>query len=754
MSTILIVDDHATNRELLVTLLSYEGHLLLEADSGPEALDLLQRERPDLIIADIVMPTMDGYEFVRRLRAMPAIAHTRVIFYTATYNDHEARALAQTCGVEHLLPKPADPQLILTTVAVVLEQPAAASGGSPFDATFERDHTRLLTDKLASKVEELEETNRRLAQHTAILEQEVAARKQIERWQTLQVAVTRILADSDTRYEAIPLLVATIGASLDCVLTELWRGPNQTGMLSWEHGWHSRSALDSAQIAPARLSAPIPLDHGICARAWASAQPEWSELSAGDPIAPPSPVEACQVLVAPIRGGDVIVGMLAFFWTELSTFDTSWPGQMADIGSMIGQFFERKHAEEQLRHYTQRLRTLHAIDREILALQSPEAMTQATLRHIRHLIPCQYVSISGIQSIGGQACIWAVAGDASAGLPVGAHYALEAIPMLHMLQQGEPCALEDCDTETAESLFPLLERNRFRSILIAPLFVPNHLIGVLTLAAAQPSAYTTEHSDIACEIGTHLAIAIQNIQLFQQIQDGRTRLQQLSHQLVRAQEEERRHLARELHDEIGQALTATQLNLQVLLSVQDPRELAKRLEDSIVLVEHLLQQVRALSLDLRPSMLDDLGLAPALRWYLSRQAERTGLAVSFAAEPSEMRLPAEIETTCFRIAQEALTNIVRHAHATHITVQLHQLYQQLQLLICDDGIGFDTTAAHGRAVSGTSLGLLSMHERALLIGGHVTIESEPGLGTRVCLRVSLPDPLGQPVRIERRKDAR
>src|SRR5262249_8826985 len=153
----------------------------------------------------------------------------------------------------------------------------------------------------------------------------------------------------------------------------------------------------------------------------------------------------------------------------------------------------------------------------------------------------------------------------------------------------------------------------------------------------------------------------------------------------------------------------------------------------------LLQQVRALSLDLRPSMLDDLGLAPALRWYLNRQAERAGFVVRFVAEPSEMRYPSEIETTCFRIAQESVTNIVRHAQAQLVLVKLEQSATELCLLIRDDGVGFDVGAARTRARRGASLGLLGMQERALLIGGQITIESGLGRGTEVCARFPLAD---------------
>src|ERR1700674_2478357 len=133
MATVLIVDDHATNRELVVNLLNYKGHRPLEAADGAEALALVRSERPELVISDILMPTMDGYEFVRRLRADPALAATPVIFYTAHYHDEEARKLARDCGVSYVLTKPSEPELILQTVAQALGQGKPPTPAPPLD---------------------------------------------------------------------------------------------------------------------------------------------------------------------------------------------------------------------------------------------------------------------------------------------------------------------------------------------------------------------------------------------------------------------------------------------------------------------------------------------------------------------------------------------------------------------------------------------------------------------------------------------
>lgn len=209
------------------------------------------------------------------------------------------------------------------------------------------------------------------------------------------------------------------------------------------------------------------------------------------------------------------------------------------------------------------------------------------------------------------------------------------------------------------------------------------------------------------------------------------KLQVLSRRLVEAQETERKNIARELHDEIGQALTVMQLNLQALLQSPESKTLAPRLKESLEVVEHVLEQVHDISFNLRPLILDDLGLEPALRWFTKRQAALVGLQAKFKADLLKQRLDPVIETECFRVAQEALTNVVRHAQAKTLSVELRKEAGQLHLRVHDDGIGFDVGAVREQAVRGASLGLLSMEERAALAGGGLKFTSAPKQGTKV-----------------------
>jgi PAS domain S-box-containing protein len=216
------------------------------------------------------------------------------------------------------------------------------------------------------------------------------------------------------------------------------------------------------------------------------------------------------------------------------------------------------------------------------------------------------------------------------------------------------------------------------------------------------------------------------------LQDSHEQLQALSRQLLEAQESERRGLARELHDEIGQALTAIRMNLQAILRHSGSKDVAAHVVEGIAQVDQAIERVRALAVELRPSVLDDLGLVAALRWYLERQSHWAGFATRLdAGDLGEGRLSPLIETTCFRVVQEAVTNVARHAGAKNVQVSLRREGDVFEVTVEDDGVGFDVEQARERAAEGASLGLLGMQERASLAGGHLAIDSAPGRGSRV-----------------------
>ncbi|HEX2271515.1 MAG TPA: PAS domain S-box protein, partial [Pyrinomonadaceae bacterium] len=218
-------------------------------------------------------------------------------------------------------------------------------------------------------------------------------------------------------------------------------------------------------------------------------------------------------------------------------------------------------------------------------------------------------------------------------------------------------------------------------------------------------------------------------------------LRMFSRQLIEAQEDERRRIARDLHDQIGQTLTAVKMNLYTIQRLCVTPETAPRIKDNIDAVDEALRLVRDLSVDLRPPLLDDLGLATALCWYVDRYSQRAGVAteVQIDLPNRNERFSRELETACFRIAQEALTNVVRHARATLVSLRLTRNDTVLEMEVKDDGVGFDPAALRRRAPRVATLGLLGMQERAHAAGGEVEIHSAVSKGTTIRFRVPLED---------------
>lgn len=217
---------------------------------------------------------------------------------------------------------------------------------------------------------------------------------------------------------------------------------------------------------------------------------------------------------------------------------------------------------------------------------------------------------------------------------------------------------------------------------------------------------------------------------------SRARLESLTHRLLGVQEAERRRMARELHDELGQQLTAIKLNLEATRRAVRDSPAAAVISESLALINQGIGSVRALALDLRPSLLDDLGLLPAIEWYLRRQAQRAGIEFELDAPSGFPRLSSDVETTCYRVIQEALTNAMRHAQAGRLVVRARAASEEVEFTVEDDGLGFDPTEALERGHDGESFGLHSMQERAALVGGRLDIVSAHGRGT--VLRLIIP----------------
>ncbi len=273
-----------------------------------------------------------------------------------------------------------------------------------------------------------------------------------------------------------------------------------------------------------------------------------------------------------------------------------------------------------------------------------------------------------------------------------------------------------------------------------PLTVQQQVIGSLVLVQPKTGERRLPYDEFKLMVGVsqQLGLSIENARLYQEAQKREKLLADLLHQVVEAQEAERKRIARELHDATGQSLTAINLGLRGIENVlaDSSPTLVGQFKELKSFGINALDELRQIIADLRPSQLDDLGLVPALQWYVGEFQKRYSIPVDLIVEGDQVRLPSEYEIVLFRIAQEALMNIAKHAGASQAVVTVHTYSGQICVMIEDDGCGFDPAAVLDDEIPLTGWGLLGIRERTLLLGGHYEIDSEPGGGTFI--RVSIP----------------
>jgi PAS domain S-box-containing protein len=303
----------------------------------------------------------------------------------------------------------------------------------------------------------------------------------------------------------------------------------------------------------------------------------------------------------------------------------------------------------------------------------------------------------------------------------------------------KPVIIGDLASERTVDLFA---SSPTRSFIGAPLLVAGRAIGVIYVGNHCPGRFSDNDLQLLEVVAERAAAALERRRLFDELHANQQQLHTLSGRLLEVQENERRHISRELHDEIGQSLSAIAMGLQRLRNEVGGETLAFQLDECVSLLESTIQQVRTLSVDLRPPVLELLGLEAALREHADRMARHAGFEMHIDSHTFKQRAPADVETACFRVAQEALTNVARHAHASQVGIYLREQTGALQLTIVDNGVGFDVELARNSAHHGKSLGLLSMQERVLLAGGHFDIQSRVSVGTTLTASFKIDVPKG------------
>ncbi len=274
----------------------------------------------------------------------------------------------------------------------------------------------------------------------------------------------------------------------------------------------------------------------------------------------------------------------------------------------------------------------------------------------------------------------------------------------------------------------------------ASLLHQDNLIGILSIYAFEPRDLTSEEMILLRGLTEQAALAVVNARLYESLRQQEQARAQLLRKMISAQEDERMRIARELHDETSQSLTALMMGLDTanLVANSNLHKARAQLESARAIAVGMLQGIHRLIADLRPSLLDHRGLMPAILWYGEQRLKPLGIELKFEENLQGRRLPPEMETCCFRIVQESMTNIIRHAQATQVTIHLIQEDGFLVLRIMDNGRGFDVDALADADDSGKGLGLQGMQERCSILGGEFSLHSAPGQGTTITVRTAMP----------------
>jgi signal transduction histidine kinase len=390
------------------------------------------------------------------------------------------------------------------------------------------------------------------------------------------------------------------------------------------------------------------------------------------------------------------------------------------------------------------LREIEAVDEiraALLAEMDPARVLRMIASSARDLAGASVVTVAMFDE-DGKFKVRAAVGQ-HAGRLEGLEYELEGTASERAMQTGQVQLVDDAITQpSSPAQMEQVRDAAVRSIIIAPLTDRSGAVGVLGVSHNEPSHFGSEDIHIVKRIAELGSLALRNAQYIAtererisveaELAESKVREQLRTETLravIRAQEEERRRIARELHDTAGQALASILLGLKVVREERTLEEARARLADLREVTAAAASEVRRIALELRPTALDDLGLQVAIERYARDVSDRTGINISTAIDLDE-RLEPDVETIVYRVTQESMTNAVKYAEASHISISILEGDGGVRLLVSDDGKGFDLRGAEGKG-----LGLLGMNERAELIGGRLHIHSVPGQGTTVELQI-------------------
>ena len=317
----------------------------------------------------------------------------------------------------------------------------------------------------------------------------------------------------------------------------------------------------------------------------------------------------------------------------------------------------------------------------------------------------------------------------------------------HVAQSGKAILLEDISTDPRVAYPTLVNAEGLKAFIAVPLRTKDNVLGVINVASRMPRSFTTSDTHLLYSIGDQLGVAIERASLYERLRKARERLRKLARQNLVAEEEERRRIARELHDETSQSLSGLALQLEALIQMsamsgnQDAKLVAglKKVQSLTVQVHNEVSRVIS---NLHPALLDTLGLVAAVRQHAENRLQPLNINVLIETKGAERRFPPDIEAALFRVVQGAIGNIVQHSKAKNASIVLVYQPDEFSLSISDDGQGFDVSEITDVEESGRGRGLFSMRERIGFLGGTSGVESKIGVGTTLWAKI----PIGEDIR--------
>jgi signal transduction histidine kinase len=441
----------------------------------------------------------------------------------------------------------------------------------------------------------------------------------------------------------------------------------------------------------------------------------------------------------------IIVNTPLTFYTQHKRLIWIIAGGFAGLSLIIivlsFNILRRIRAESNLKKYSYRLEILNRIGRAILEAKPTEDIAYDVLGYVRSLFACKRVSVLLFDYTKNEAFVLAVDTDSETKISKGSIFSLNDFHV-EELRAGEIVTVEDINTlDKKTNVDVALLSESITTIVRIPLFYDAGLIGSLNLGHDDYNVFDDDNIRIVRQISAPLAIAIQNAKFVNKIITRENDLKRMSERLIKSQEEERKKISLELHDELGQALTAIHMNLSIIEKtipeVDNPESAKETLQETIEYVKTMAGQIRTLSHELRPPMLDVLGLIPSLKSHIKGIQKRTGMHIVLASENCDQRFIPEAEITLFRIIQESLHNIVKHAGSKNVSVMVRQEGDFLKFCIEDDGVGIGEDVLIQATAAEFGMGIMGMQERTSSLGGTLTVDSGENGGVKVSIDIPM-----------------